>query len=718
MKPKLRTGRNKENNLFPTIISNSNSRQIKLIKRTTDETLEATNYSKLTNTVADKSPRKVVAAFKTIINKTNLNFNKFSLLSSGSTKKDIPIQVKDTSTKKIKFSLPIKSTKTLHKTNSNISPILKNSSNSAQKLTSPLLIKKNSFSASFFKKPSNKSIKSKECNDNNTILTLGNGRHTISSIKSIVKIKSKNYVESLFEDNDESLRSQRSSLLNENDSSMSSFNLEGNNYSEYIKTLNNRLSNSMNISNTIIHKKESLLKKTSQLYDKFTDKFLLKNKLSKVTKTIKTINLRSSILEENLGSDFNFEICFTKMYNPYIKKIINEMFSNSISTNSMLRTINKPLTSYKDKTTLILNFTKEEFLPNTIKLKPKKINTVLSFKLNTNNISLNQRELECFKYDYNLKIKDLIELNLHDDDIYIDECINTMESPIQKLKLSASFSEIDKFKGRRKSIKTSKLKNNINKTCVNNKNSNLNSGVKTRNFNIDSNNVTSIREEKNESSNMSIVYINPLSILQNSSLLAEDNYKAKIHKNSSTLNCNVFIPNKGINRVKSSIKISELYDIQNKPLIKQRPSGMSIDQLIFSKTLNIKINYVKRSNFVERLFFYIKEKNLNAFRIEFEKGKGVPDLVNPDTKETLLISAVISQDINIVEFLLEKGSNIDCCDSNGNTAFHHAALLRNYNLMDLLIKRNVNQNLTNLELKTAWALLNGLITEDVQQVNK
>ena len=67
---------------------------------------------------------------------------------------------------------------------------------------------------------------------------------------------------------------------------------------------------------------------------------------------------------------------------------------------------------------------------------------------------------------------------------------------------------------------------------------------------------------------------------------------------------------------------------------------------------------------------------------------------------TTLHSALILSKIEIAELLISKGSNINDPDKKGMTPLHSAALSTNLKIVELLISKGANTNAKNLEGKT------------------
>jgi len=71
-----------------------------------------------------------------------------------------------------------------------------------------------------------------------------------------------------------------------------------------------------------------------------------------------------------------------------------------------------------------------------------------------------------------------------------------------------------------------------------------------------------------------------------------------------------------------------------------------------------------------------------------------PELVNTKggKNETLLLKAVESGNLELVEFLLSKGADVNACDKGGDTPLHKASALGHQAMAKLLIDRGADVN--------------------------
>ena len=76
---------------------------------------------------------------------------------------------------------------------------------------------------------------------------------------------------------------------------------------------------------------------------------------------------------------------------------------------------------------------------------------------------------------------------------------------------------------------------------------------------------------------------------------------------------------------------------------------------------------------------------------------------------TALHWAALSDNMNIVEILLDRGIDINSKDNNDNTALHLAAIKGNINIVEILLDRGIDINSKGNDGRTAlhWAASNG-----------
>lgn len=132
---------------------------------------------------------------------------------------------------------------------------------------------------------------------------------------------------------------------------------------------------------------------------------------------------------------------------------------------------------------------------------------------------------------------------------------------------------------------------------------------------------------------------------------------------------------------------------------------MTFHEKVQAKTSDIKRENLIKSDLSSRLFYYIWDQNTEGFKLEFEVYNPSPDLVNNDSSRSLLMDAVLAENYILVNYLIEKGVDINMNDKFGNTALHHACVTRNFNIIDLLVKKKAYQFLRNNRNQTCWEIL-------------
>jgi ankyrin repeat protein len=94
--------------------------------------------------------------------------------------------------------------------------------------------------------------------------------------------------------------------------------------------------------------------------------------------------------------------------------------------------------------------------------------------------------------------------------------------------------------------------------------------------------------------------------------------------------------------------------------------------------------------------------------------------MNPDVRDrngaTVLMNALIVNDIGIVETLLNKGADVNAQRENGSTALHFAAVLGNNQSARLLLKKGADVNARNREGETTLMHAKEKNHPDVAQV--
>ena len=66
------------------------------------------------------------------------------------------------------------------------------------------------------------------------------------------------------------------------------------------------------------------------------------------------------------------------------------------------------------------------------------------------------------------------------------------------------------------------------------------------------------------------------------------------------------------------------------------------------------------------------------------------------------MNAVKNENESIIEFLIKKGCDIDIQNHFGNTALHIAFMINNFQVINLLINYNANQNILNNQGLNPW----------------
>jgi ankyrin repeat protein len=113
------------------------------------------------------------------------------------------------------------------------------------------------------------------------------------------------------------------------------------------------------------------------------------------------------------------------------------------------------------------------------------------------------------------------------------------------------------------------------------------------------------------------------------------------------------------------------------------------------RTVEIKMKMKQKLKSIEDiLFFLIEENNKIEFQTLIEKY--CVDIDIRDKKlNTFIIRAVQTDNIEIVNYLIEKGAKLNLQNNYGNTALHYAILNKNFKIVDLLIKNGANEEIKN-----------------------
>ena len=127
---------------------------------------------------------------------------------------------------------------------------------------------------------------------------------------------------------------------------------------------------------------------------------------------------------------------------------------------------------------------------------------------------------------------------------------------------------------------------------------------------------------------------------------------------------------------------------------------------ILFQTHIIKSNILKKySNYLESLFFYVKDNNFQSFKELFCKFKINPEIKDEDGN-SLLNLAVQCDSNEIIEFLISSGALPNSQNKKLNTPLHYALTYQNFKLADLLIKNGADENIKNKDGLTPWQCLN------------
>ena len=199
------------------------------------------------------------------------------------------------------------------------------------------------------------------------------------------------------------------------------------------------------------------------------------------------------------------------------------------------------------------------------------------------------------------------------------------------------------------------------------------------------------------------------------------NYMKNSHKkmkiiSSSILNKEIFIrKNDKINfiRQNSYIRNLKLIPKRNVQCIKfniddpvesmKKNKNMSKEGLIF-RTEEIKFEMKKKlKTFEEILFFLIKENNFREFKEILERFQISLESRKKDGSTLFMYAVECGYEV-FINYLLQKGSDINAKNNINETALHIALRNHNYKFADLLIKHGANENIKNNEGLTPWQL--------------
>lgn len=93
-------------------------------------------------------------------------------------------------------------------------------------------------------------------------------------------------------------------------------------------------------------------------------------------------------------------------------------------------------------------------------------------------------------------------------------------------------------------------------------------------------------------------------------------------------------------------------------------------------------------------------KKLASFLLE--SGADIHIRAKNENENTPLQAAIANKQIELVAFLIEKGSDVNVIQSGGWTGLHEAALLGNEEIIVLLLKNGANKMIEKNDGKTAY----------------
>ncbi|MGR5939361.1 ankyrin repeat domain-containing protein [Bacillus pacificus] len=97
---------------------------------------------------------------------------------------------------------------------------------------------------------------------------------------------------------------------------------------------------------------------------------------------------------------------------------------------------------------------------------------------------------------------------------------------------------------------------------------------------------------------------------------------------------------------------------------------------------------------------YFWTKKLASFLLE--SGADIHIRAKNENENTPLQAAIANKQIELVAFLIEKGSDVNVIQSGGWTGLHEAALLGNEEIIVLLLKNGANKMIEKNDGKTAY----------------
>ena len=160
---------------------------------------------------------------------------------------------------------------------------------------------------------------------------------------------------------------------------------------------------------------------------------------------------------------------------------------------------------------------------------------------------------------------------------------------------------------------------------------------------------------------------------------------------------------------KLKFHLSTTTDNVKKKNKKQRQSiingNMTKEKMIFqTQEINDKIKKELKT-LEEILFFLIKENNFREFK-DIQKRFQISLESKNNNNDTFLIYASKCEQIDFVEYLIEKGAFINAQNNELNTPLHYALKNKNFKISDLLLKAGANEKIVNKINLTPWQFMN------------
>ena len=157
-------------------------------------------------------------------------------------------------------------------------------------------------------------------------------------------------------------------------------------------------------------------------------------------------------------------------------------------------------------------------------------------------------------------------------------------------------------------------------------------------------------------------------------------------------------------KFRPSIKIQNInFHVNDQQADMQKNKNMTKESLQY-RTEELKMELKKSLKTIEEiLFFLIKENNIREFKNILERFQVNINSTDKE-KNTFLIFAVQCNSIDLVNYLIEKGSKINQQNASLNTALHYALLNQNYALADLLIKNGADEQIKNSDGLIPWQM--------------